>query len=89
MSVPTAVYPMDPPCQKVITQTVASFSISSVYVNPFNSAVVNVRMFDENNNPLAGNCFVMQGEDYSKWNNDDGYLVQFVSDQIRAMPSLN
>jgi hypothetical protein len=80
---------MDPPCQKVITQTVAAFTITSVYVNPFNSAVVSARMFDENNNPLAGNCFLMEGEDYNQWNNDDNYLVTFVANQIRAMPSLN
>lgn len=88
MSVPNAVYPLDPPSEKIIIQRITSFTITSVYLNPFNSAVVNIRMFDENNIALGGKSLLMEGEDYQAWSNDDSYLITFVEREIRDSPTV-
>lgn len=88
MSVPTDVYPINPPAEKILIQRIASFTIMNVYVNPFSRAVVNVKLFDELNVPLASKTFVMEGLDYQAWSNDDSYLITFITNEINNMPTI-
>lgn len=78
----SGIYPVNPPAVKVITQEIYSFTITSIFVNVFSSATVNVRLFDDKNVSLASKSFVLSGEDYAQWNNDDQYLINWITQQI-------
>jgi hypothetical protein len=78
-------YPIIPPVEQVIKTVIASFTIENVSVNLFTSANISVSYLDERGLCVGGNVFLMDGEDYVLWNNDDEYLVEWVTLQIKQI----
>ena len=78
-------YPLIPPVEQVIKTVIFSFKIENVSVNLFTSANISVSYLDERGFPIGGNVFLMEGEDYALWNNDDEYLVEWTTIQVKQI----
>ena len=62
---------------KVIAKIAYKISIRVLYLELNNNAIIKVESFSQNNEILDTNQFILDGEDYQNWNNDD-YLIQYV-----------
>lgn len=78
-------YPIIPPVEQIVKTIIAGFQIENVSVNLFTSANISVSYLDERDLCVGGNVFLMEGEDYALWNNDDEYLVEWVTLQIKQI----
>jgi hypothetical protein len=78
-------YPLIPPVEQVIKTVIFSFKIENVSVNLFTSANISVSYLDDRGLCVGGNVFLMEGEDYALWNNDDEYLVEWVTIQVKQI----
>jgi hypothetical protein len=78
-------YPIIPPVEQVIKTVIVSFTIENVSVNLFTSANISVSYLDERGYNVGGNIYLMDGEAYGLWNNDDEYLVEWVTLQIKQI----
>ncbi len=48
----------------------------------FTSVSVNVALLEENNTFVDSKSFLLEGTDYTSWNNDDTYIVNYVLTQL-------
>lgn len=78
-------YPIIPPVEQIVKTVIASFTIENVSVNLFTSANISVSYLDERGLCVGGNVFLMDSEAYALWNNDDEYLVEWVTIQIKQI----
>jgi hypothetical protein len=78
-------YPISPPVEQVIKTVICGFRIENVSVNLFTSANISVSYLEERGFPIGGNVFLMEGEDYALWNNNDEYLVEWVTIQVKQI----
>jgi hypothetical protein len=78
-------YPLIPPVEQVIKTVIFSFKIENVSVNLFTSANISVSYLDDRGFCVGGNVFLMEGEDYALWNNDDEYLVEWTTIQVKQI----
>jgi hypothetical protein len=78
-------YPVNPPVEQIVKTTIAGFRIENVSVNLFLSANISVSYLDERGFPIGGNVYLMEGEDYARWNNNDEYLVEWTTIQIKQI----
>jgi hypothetical protein len=76
-------YDLNPPIEKIIVQINVKFTINEIIIKLFNSASMQVYLYDENNVILSIKFLEMNEYDYSLWNNDDEYLVNWVIKQLR------
>ena len=60
----------------------ASFKISVISVTLFTSAVIAVTLFDSNGKRVDRFLTKLTGEDYTLWQADDNYLVDYVNNYI-------
>jgi hypothetical protein len=60
-----------------------SFRINSVSINLNQSAVIAISLYSDNTLVMFKN-FVMSGDDYLSWGNDDNYLTNWVVQQLGA-----
>lgn len=68
--------------QIVTTQIISSFTVSVSNVFLFESANLQVRLFDNNNNIANVFPLTLTGTDYTNWGGDDTYLYQYVADKM-------
>lgn len=78
-------YPIFPPVEQVIRTVIVGFRIENVSVNLFASANISVSYLDDRGYNIGGNVFLMEGEDYALWNNDDEYLVVWTTTQVKQV----
>lgn len=78
-------YPIIPPVEQIVKTVIAGFQIENVQVYLFNSANISVSYLDDRGLCVGGNVFLMEGEDYALWNNDDEYLVEWTRLQIKQI----
>ena len=62
---------------KVIEKLVHKIAIKVLYLKLNKNAIIKVESFSQNNEILDTNQFILDGEDYQNWNNDD-FLIQYV-----------
>lgn len=75
-------YNLDNPVQQVITNTITKFSIVSVTINPYSSADIIVKLLTADDVQVSTARYIMQGQDYLDWNNNDDYLIVWIKNQI-------
>ena len=51
---------------------------------PFIKANIMVVLFDENDKVIDNRCYVLDGEDFLNWGNDDKYLVNWVKTKLNG-----
>jgi hypothetical protein len=64
------------------TQTVAKLQVRVMNLILFTSVSVNVALLEENNTFVDSKSFLLEGTDYTSWNNDDTYIVNYVLTQL-------
>ncbi len=64
------------------TKSVASFKVHVVNVVLFTSVTVAVTLYDENGNGVGARTYVIAGDEYLAWNNDDQYLIDLVAQKL-------
>jgi len=70
------------PQPQTTVKTVTSFSVNVNNIVLFQSATLNVRLFDENNNYISTQLINISGEDYTNWGNDDTYIANYVAQNL-------
>ena len=51
---------------------------------PFIKATIMVVLFDENDKVIDNRCYVLDGEDFLNWGNDDKYLVNWIKNKLNG-----
>ena len=75
-----SIYKVQP--QVVVTsQTIVSFKISVLSLVLDSYVQVNAMCYDSNNNLIKAQLFLIEGQEYQNWQNDD-YLVDLVAKKI-------
>jgi len=70
------------PQTQTTVKTVTSFSVIVNNIVLFQSATLNVRLFDENNNYISTQLINISGDDYTNWGNDDTYIANYVAQNL-------
>lgn len=77
------IYNLDVPVEQVITNIIAKFYINQIQVNPFTSAIVSVSLCKEDGDHITDVTYIMDGDEYAAWNDDDDYLINWIKLQIQ------
>lgn len=62
-----------------------NYTIQSLILSE--SAVFNVMLFDQFSNILKIDTITISGDDYTKWGNDDNYIVEFICKNFDLTPA--
>ena len=62
---------------KQINLVAHKISVKVLYLELNSNAIIKVDLFSESNDLLQTNQFILDGEDYQNWYNDD-FLIQYV-----------
>ena len=83
-------YPINPPIEEPQPTIIYSlFQIVSINVILNSKAEIRVVMFSDDRSRCQERNFVMEGEDYALWTNQDDYVYLWVCNQIGVLPSLS
>ena len=74
-------YPITP-CNIVTTKTITSYRIDRIEISLFKSATITVVLLDSAGSILDVKFINMLQEDYSKWDADDSYVVEFINKRL-------
>ena len=61
-----------------IIQELCSIIVNVDTIDLFNSATIQVAYFGTGGNFMKIDTLIMEGEDYTNWNNDDQYIYNYV-----------
>jgi len=67
------------PFTQTVSTTTVSFNVACRNIDLFNSATFSVDTFDIDGNILNRQMLTMNSEDYSQWNNNDSYVIEWVA----------
>jgi hypothetical protein len=67
------------PTQITQVKNVTSFTVIVANLQLFKSVTILVRLFDENNKFVDSKSLTLDGTDYTNWNNDDNYIINYVA----------
>ena len=70
------------PCSVVTTKTITSFKIDRIEISLFKSAIITVILQDSAGSIIDVKFLNMVGEDYSKWDADDSYVIEFIKQNL-------
>ena len=74
-------YPITP-CNIVTTKTITAYRIDRIEISLFKSATITVVLLDSAGSILDVKFINMLQEDYSKWDADDSYVVEFINKSL-------
>jgi hypothetical protein len=77
---PSTAKPIDPPVNMTIT--IDSMNAVITNLNLGKSATVNGIFFYKGNH-VRTQTFILQGDDYNNWGNDDDYIYSWILSQIK------
>jgi hypothetical protein len=75
------------PKEFITLRTSNKISIFVTSVKLFQQAEIHVHFLDDAGSCIEVNVFVMEGEDYLSWSNDDQYVVNWVLKKLGLSPS--
>ena len=67
------------PAQITQVKNVSSFRVTVVSLELFKSVTLNVQFFDEKNVIVDIKTVQISGTDYTNWNNDDNYIINYIA----------
>jgi len=76
------IIPLDSPYDIISKQTITSFTYRVTDVILFESATVLILFLDENENCVRTIQYVVEGEEYAEWSDDDQYIVDLIVEKI-------
>jgi hypothetical protein len=69
-----------------IIQELCSIIVNVDTIDLFNSATIQVAYFGTGGNFMKIDTLIMEGEDYTNWNNDDQYIYNYVYTKLNITP---
>ena len=69
------------PIDFVTTSVLTNFTFNVADFVPFKSVTLRVVIYSENS-PRKVEMVIMEGDDYTKWGQDDNYLIQFIARKL-------
>jgi hypothetical protein len=60
---------------------ITSIQVRVINLNLFQSVNVNVLLFS-NNDYVDSKSYLLEGDDYTNWGNDDNYIIDYVLDKL-------
>ena len=76
------IIPLHSPYDIISKQTITSFTYRVTDVILFESATVLILFLDENENCIRTVQYVVEGEEYAEWSDDDQYIVNLIISKI-------
>ena len=70
------------PCPVITTKTITSFKIDRIEISLFKSAIITVILLDSAGSIIDVKFLNMTGEDYSKWDANDAYVIEFIKRRL-------
>ena len=70
------------PCNIITTKTITSYRIDRIEISLFKSATITVVLLDSAGSILDVKFINMTGAEYSKWDADDSYVVEFINNNL-------
>jgi hypothetical protein len=70
------------PATQTTTVIITSFRVDLRDLILSVSATFRVTLCNSDGVPLTNLILLMEGDDYTRWNNDDTYVYQFVADKL-------
>lgn len=67
---------------QTIVKTIGGFKIAACFVTPFQSAMVQVFLLNEEGEHVENANVMLEGADYTAWGNDDQFLVTKVAEKL-------
>ena len=80
-------YPIYPPLKKYVSLNSISITIYEIIL--FQSVKVCCTLYDTDNIPQDTKLFILEGDDYKAWSNDDTYIVNYCKKQLQLEVSTN
>ena len=74
--------PLESPFEIVSKQTITSFTYRVTELTLFHSATVLILFLDENENCVRTIQYVVEGDEYAEWSDDDQYIVDLIVEKI-------
>lgn len=66
----------------VRVERVKSFTMTVTTIDLFKSVSVSVTLYDRDERPIDNKFFVIAGDDYQQWTQDDKTLVQIIARKL-------
>jgi hypothetical protein len=79
------IIPLDSPYDIISKQTITSFTYRVTDIILFESATVLILFLDENENCIRTVQYVVEGEEYAEWSDDDEYILDLI---VKKIPDL-
>jgi len=76
------IIPLDSPYDIISKQTITSFTYRVTELTLFQSATVLILFLDENENCIRTVQYVVEGDEYADWSDDDQYIVDLIVEKI-------
>jgi len=74
--------PLETTCEIISKQTITSFNYRVTDIILFKSATIFITFCDENNFCFKGVQYVVEGEEYANWKDDDQYIIDLITSKI-------
>ena len=68
---------------------ISNFLIRITNVVLHTSATINVVFFEDYDRPVKSNTFILSGDDYKSWGNDDEYIVNWIKSKMNIAVTSN
>ena len=70
------------PFPVITTKTITSFKIDRIEISLFKSAIITIILLDSAGSILDVKFINLIGDDYSKWDADDSYIINFIKQSL-------
>jgi hypothetical protein len=74
-------YPVYPPIKK--TLTICKFTYNILEIKLFESVRIAVYLYNENNMLIDAKQYIIEGQEYNTWSNDDKYILNLIKQKIQ------
>ena len=77
-----SIYPCDTPYSQTSITIYTKWKIQQAYLDPFTSCTFFVNLLTDDEKMYKTEVFIMAGNEYTDWGNNDQYLVNWINTQI-------
>jgi hypothetical protein len=74
-------YPIYPNINKIIK--IVKFKYNIIEIKLFESIRIAVYLYNENDMLIDAKQFIIQGDEYNAWSNDDKYILNLIKQKIQ------
>lgn len=75
------IYPIYPNIKKIIN--ICKFKYNILEIKLFESVRIAVYLYNENENLIDAKQYIIAGDEYNAWSNDDKYILNLIKQKIQ------